>query len=271
MDINKVPANLGSEKRSPGSNIRRVFDHFAQLIGGDSLLPYFNGLLNRAGIQINAQEDVWIQLFLMGTSVDQIADLTESKPDLVAELISKIDKLLRKFGSHESFVAPLPEQIPTVLGTEFEEPISRSTEPEALKPETTNRPKAAPTRRPRRSKPIAKEPSGTEVAPSEQAPVVHPVAVSFRSLLELNLAYDPSRSWVANAYCAGSNTEDFFGTSKWSIKSAKEKCYSCKVARSCLAAALVNDEHYGVWGQMSQPEIQRLRRDIGLKRTRKKE
>lgn len=66
-------------------------------------------------------------------------------------------------------------------------------------------------------------------------------------------------SWQEYAACAGEDTEMFFNE-HW--RKAKRICVGCLVQRQCLEYALENDEQHGVWGGMTTPERQQLKKDV---------
>jgi WhiB family redox-sensing transcriptional regulator len=64
--------------------------------------------------------------------------------------------------------------------------------------------------------------------------------------------------WRLNALCAETDPEAFFPERGGSSRAAKAVCGRCPVTADCLAAALANDERYGVWGGMSERRRRRL-------------
>ncbi len=71
-----------------------------------------------------------------------------------------------------------------------------------------------------------------------------------------------SPPWMADAACAGTNTELFFpgfhdlATSN----AAKRVCAGCPVRAECLDHAIVNGETRGIWGGTSERERRVIRR-----------
>lgn len=52
--------------------------------------------------------------------------------------------------------------------------------------------------------------------------------------------------WEDAAACRGQNTSYWY--SQYTVDFAVSFCERCPVRRQCLAVALDNREHYGVWG-----------------------
>lgn len=80
----------------------------------------------------------------------------------------------------------------------------------------------------------------------------------------------PTEHWQDHAACSGTNTELFFLTidrygtdvdDPALIEAAKTVCRRCEVREECLTAALDNEE-WGVWGETTQDERERLNRLI---------
>lgn len=69
--------------------------------------------------------------------------------------------------------------------------------------------------------------------------------------------------WAADANCRGLDSELFFPERGQSTSEAKAICHECDVRAECLAYALNNGEHHGIWGGLSERE----RRVIRTKRS----
>lgn len=68
--------------------------------------------------------------------------------------------------------------------------------------------------------------------------------------------------WMADALCTQLGDPDLFFPDKGgSARSAKDACQTCPVINDCLGYALENDEHFGIWGGLSERERRRLRGD----------
>lgn len=65
--------------------------------------------------------------------------------------------------------------------------------------------------------------------------------------------WEPStpEPWMAEALCAQTDPEAFFPEKGGSTRDAKALCAECPVRVQCLAFALANDEHYGIWGGLA--------------------
>lgn len=48
--------------------------------------------------------------------------------------------------------------------------------------------------------------------------------------------------------------------SRAEVRAAKAVCYMCPVQASCLEDAIARKDHWGVYGGMTAPERERLRR-----------
>ncbi len=80
----------------------------------------------------------------------------------------------------------------------------------------------------------------------------------------LGVHVDPS-PWQDSALCAQADPESFF-PERHSPKPAKAICGKCPVARECLEYALRNDMRYGIWGGLTEHEIEDLRKARGIVR-----
>lgn len=69
-----------------------------------------------------------------------------------------------------------------------------------------------------------------------------------------------SPPWKAKAACTPDQADLFFPERGDDADEAKRICAGCTVRRECLTAALVNNEHIGIWGGLSGKERRRLRR-----------
>ena len=75
--------------------------------------------------------------------------------------------------------------------------------------------------------------------------------------------------WMAEGRCRTDqiDTAVFFPTRGEDVSVAQRICRSCPVRTACLDYALDNDEHFGVWGGLSERARKRLRRgDIARNR-----
>lgn len=75
----------------------------------------------------------------------------------------------------------------------------------------------------------------------------------------------PFPDWHAQAACAGKPEAVFFGAqaaqppfSRGALRTAREICRGCPVARTCLTHAMELPEEYGVWAGTSGGQRQRL-------------
>jgi WhiB family redox-sensing transcriptional regulator len=66
--------------------------------------------------------------------------------------------------------------------------------------------------------------------------------------------------WMSEAACQGVDSDLFFPERGDDLSGAKAVCRQCPVREDCLEHALVNREHYGIWGGMSERERKRIRR-----------
>ncbi len=72
-----------------------------------------------------------------------------------------------------------------------------------------------------------------------------------------------NRDWRDDALCVQVGPDLFFLGKGESTKEAKQTCGLCPVRSDCLADALskpANQDHYGVFGGLSERERSRLRR-----------
>ena len=64
--------------------------------------------------------------------------------------------------------------------------------------------------------------------------------------------------WKARANCMGVDPDLFFPERGMSTREAKEVCRGCVVREDCLEYALANGEKFGIWGGLSERELQEL-------------
>ncbi|MBA2577691.1 MAG: WhiB family transcriptional regulator [Euzebyaceae bacterium] len=69
-----------------------------------------------------------------------------------------------------------------------------------------------------------------------------------------------SLPWAKQAKCLQAEPDTFFPEKGGSTREAKRICALCEVRAECLEYALENDEHFGIWGGMSERERRRLKR-----------
>ncbi|OIN79980.1 WhiB family transcriptional regulator [Mycobacterium malmoense] len=72
-----------------------------------------------------------------------------------------------------------------------------------------------------------------------------------------------TEAWTTQARCNGHNPDTWFPHTGQSDleRTAKTICSRCPVTTECLNHALDFDEHYGIWGGLTQTERRRLIRD----------
>lgn len=68
-----------------------------------------------------------------------------------------------------------------------------------------------------------------------------------------------SLPWVAKAKCVDADPETFYPDKGQPATAAKEVCAGCPVIEECLDYAMANNERFGVWGGLSEPERKKLR------------
>lgn len=69
--------------------------------------------------------------------------------------------------------------------------------------------------------------------------------------------------WQAAAACSGADIDLFFVDPLGDTGPAKQICAGCPVRAECLDFALVTRQDFGVWGGLSAPERESLRRRQG--------
>ncbi|WP_413804295.1 WhiB family transcriptional regulator [Streptomyces sp. OE57] len=84
---------------------------------------------------------------------------------------------------------------------------------------------------------------------------------------------DRDRDFRASGVCGGEEPDLFFpvgntGPALLQIEEAKAVCRRCPVMETCLQWALDTNQHYGVWGGMSEDERRALKRRAARKGTR---
>jgi len=70
---------------------------------------------------------------------------------------------------------------------------------------------------------------------------------------------DDPPEWQDFAACAGTDTEAFFPEKGGSTREAKRICQGCEVRAECLQYALDRNEHFGVYGGLSERERRKLK------------
>lgn len=68
--------------------------------------------------------------------------------------------------------------------------------------------------------------------------------------------------WIDSALCAQSDPEAFYPEMGGSTRQAKNVCVSCPVRAECLDYALDNNEHFGIWGGLSNLERRTLNTNL---------
>lgn len=66
-------------------------------------------------------------------------------------------------------------------------------------------------------------------------------------------------SWRVDALCAQTDPEVFFPERGDSGARAKRICGECPVRLQCLDNAMASDEHFGIWGGLTEKERRRAR------------
>ena len=69
-----------------------------------------------------------------------------------------------------------------------------------------------------------------------------------------------SPAWHADAACRERPDLNWFPERGEDVRQAKAVCSSCPVRSDCLADALANRRHHGIWGAPSERERRPLRR-----------
>ena len=66
--------------------------------------------------------------------------------------------------------------------------------------------------------------------------------------------------WTKKALCAEIDPEIFFPEKGDKTAYVKQICKACDVRAECLEYSLQNNERFGVWGGMTEPDRRRLRK-----------
>lgn len=82
----------------------------------------------------------------------------------------------------------------------------------------------------------------------------------------LNLLGGEYENWRDAAVCAQVDADIFFPPKGRANSEAKKLCRSCPVREQCLAHAVRNGEHHGIWGGASPREREQCRKQAGLPR-----
>ena len=72
--------------------------------------------------------------------------------------------------------------------------------------------------------------------------------------------------WQHEGACVGVDPDLFYPNRGAPTGVAQRVCAGCAVRVECLEYALTNNEHYGIWGGMSERQRQRIRRGRRLDR-----
>jgi WhiB family redox-sensing transcriptional regulator len=75
------------------------------------------------------------------------------------------------------------------------------------------------------------------------------------------LSLEPPAEWMTGAACLQYDADTWFPEGRGSpVRTPKQICKGCDVIAQCLAYALANNEHFGIWGGKSERERRSLRR-----------
>lgn len=81
------------------------------------------------------------------------------------------------------------------------------------------------------------------------------------------LRFMTKAEWMVDANCLCLDTDLFFPARGQDTRFAKSICRACDVQVECLAYALNNGEHHGIWGGMSERDRRRIRRTRAVNAT----
>jgi WhiB family transcriptional regulator, redox-sensing transcriptional regulator len=99
---------------------------------------------------------------------------------------------------------------------------------------------------------------GCRCADCREANAVYARGVREPALSRIELRRE---DWMTAGACKGSTDLFFPGRgATYDVDECKKLCRSCPVRAECLAYAMRNGEHFGVWGGLSERERRRLRR-----------
>jgi WhiB family transcriptional regulator, redox-sensing transcriptional regulator len=68
-------------------------------------------------------------------------------------------------------------------------------------------------------------------------------------------------TWQDQAACTDADADLFFSLDEEDQREALALCDSCPVRNECLEYAVVNREHYGIWGGVREQDRRRLTRE----------
>ena len=71
--------------------------------------------------------------------------------------------------------------------------------------------------------------------------------------------------WRRRGVCNGMDPATFYPESGESPKDAQRVCSTCPLKKTCLLESLRTQEHYGVWGGLTERERRKLQRALGRK------
>lgn len=66
--------------------------------------------------------------------------------------------------------------------------------------------------------------------------------------------------WTEQSLCSQTDPEAFFPEKGATNQDAKRVCQVCPVRVECLNYALINNEHWGIWGGLSERDRRKLTR-----------
>lgn len=92
------------------------------------------------------------------------------------------------------------------------------------------------------------------------------LAGQFRDVESLPPVPTP-HDWRRDGLCAQVDSEMFFPDRGGSSREAKKVCKACPVQAECLRWALDTEEHFGIWGGLSEKERRRLKGGRGGKQS----
>jgi WhiB family redox-sensing transcriptional regulator len=67
-------------------------------------------------------------------------------------------------------------------------------------------------------------------------------------------------NWIAQANCAGTDSEAFFPEIGESPALAKKVCSKCEVKTQCLHYAIDNNISFGIWGGTNEKDRRHLKK-----------
>lgn len=251
--------------RKVGAGIKEGFNSLLSGFSKEELLPSFTYMLTAIEVPVSGQEDIWVQLFLMDYSMEEIAHMTKTNRIEVEATMMRIEEELRSVDwkkLQEDLFEDYIEELPVIVPELVPDLVTRDEEVNEVMPDE-NSIGESPLQE---ETGVVKEKDRKQVSDGGHVPFT-PLGVG--TLLEvlqgdtgLFSEVESTMDWRNYALCAQTDPEAFFPEKGGSTRAAKKICARCDVGEECLDYALNHDERFGIWGGLSERQRRKLKKRI---------